>query len=113
MLICNWLVDRGIKPPEFDFLPPTGLILDNAACGFLIKCDNGFGILDFFITNPKVPARARVAAVDEIAACLIETAKRMGLKKLKCDTGIRSIYKMALKHGFEDMGGFSSLMRGI
>lgn len=113
MKICNWMNERGIKAPPFEELPPTGLIVDNIACGFLITTDNGYGILDYFLSNPSMPLRARAQAIDEIAGLLIEKAKLLNLRKLKCDTKIRSIHRQALKHGFQTTGLYSSLMREI
>lgn len=113
LMICDWLAKHGKKVPEYHFFPPTGLILDSAACGFLIRCDNNIGILDFFITNPDVPQVQRYAAVEEIAACLIEIAKKDQIKLLKCDTEIPSIARLAEKHGFHSIGTYESFMRGL
>lgn len=111
--VCNWMVKREMKPPPYHTLPPTGLILDSVACGFMIKTDNGVGILDFFISNPEAPKSMRYAALDEIASCLIERAKRDGIKQLKCDTSIESIYRLAIKHEFHAVGSFKSMVRGL
>lgn len=111
-MIQGWLKERGSSFPD-DSIPPFGLIVENTACGFLIKCDNGWGVLDFFITNPKMEKSARAAALDEIGRGLIQEAKRVGIKYLKCDTQHVSIFKLAKKHGFKSTGNYHSLARGI
>jgi hypothetical protein len=113
LYLCNWMIKRDRPAPEHVLLPPTGLIVDNAAAGFLIKCDNNFGILDFFITNPDIPSKVGLKAVDEIAGSLIDMAKRCGIKVIKCDTEILLICQMARKHGFEKAGVFKSFVRRI
>lgn len=111
--LCGWMKKRGLGAPPADCLPPTGLIEDNVACGFLIKCDNGFGVLDFFISNPAMPGHVRAVALDDIASALIDTARRAGITNLKCDTDIQSVYKLAVKHGFHAIGSYKSMVRGI
>jgi hypothetical protein len=111
--LCDWMIKRELDVPAFDHLPPTGLIVDNVACGFLIKCDNNWGILDFFVSNPEMPEYARGSAIDEIARSLISLAIVAGVKVLKCDTSIISIYRLAIKHGFHAVGSYKSMVREI
>lgn len=109
--ICDWMMKRKQDALDYSSLPPTGLIVDSAACGFLIHCDNGWGVLDFFITNPEMPKDIRKDALHEIASSLIHLAKVAGIKTLKCDTDINSIYQLAVHHGFVAVGSYKSMVR--
>lgn len=112
-LIQNWQARRGKLAPKKELLPPVGLIEDNAACGFLIHCDNGVGILDFFISNPEIPKEQRDQVLDDIVFALILTAKMAGMKQVYCNSNIWAIKSRAEKHGFANIGEFTSYLKEL
>lgn len=112
-ILSGWMAQRGLDAPKMEFLPPTGLIEDNVACGFLIGCDNGVGILDYFISNPDIPIEERDVALDDIVYTLILTATRSGLKQIYCNSALRSIKARAEKHGFSLLGEYASYLKEL
>jgi len=107
--LADWCHKRKLPAPPPFLLPPTGIIVDNAACGFLIKCDNQMGILEFYYSNPDIPKNQRSDALDEVTQGLIHAAKRTGIKFLKCDSKLKQICDRAVKHGFKSVGQHEAL----
>lgn len=113
LTVHEWMKIRGLGTPSYESLPPTGIIEDNVACGFLIKCDNKIGILDFFISNPSIPDETRNTVLDDIVYALMMTAKREGLKQVYCNSDVPRIQARALRHGFTKLGEFVSYSKEL
>lgn len=111
--LSSWMQKRGLAIPDPRHLPPTGVIVDNAACGFLVKCDNNSAIIDFLISNPDIPDEQRAEAIDEVMTTLIDTAKRAGIHSLYGHVQLESSFKIAMRHGFSHIGDFKALLRGL
>lgn len=99
--IQEWFARRLIKAPLKEMLPPTGLIEDGLAAGFLIKTDTPAGVLDFFISNPQANRLNRLEAIYDVAQGLIVSAKQAGIKSLICSTRFSNVKQIAIKHGFD------------
>lgn len=111
--VSGWMAKRHQNMPPSYLLPPTGLIVDNTAVGFLIKCDNDMGILDFFMSNPDIPKEIRQSALDDIMFAIILTAKRLGIEQLYCNSNIQATRALAEKHGFKSLGDYTSFAREL
>jgi len=106
--ISQWCSLRDQAPPLEKYMPDTGLIIDDIACGFLIVTSNGCGILDFYITNPHADRDDRKRALFEITEELLEVARDSNLNMILADTKSGSIERLALKMGFKELGEFKS-----
>lgn len=111
--MSKWFEARGQKPPPVEFLPASGMFVPGVAAGFLIITDCRFGILDFFITNGDVPKKARAKALHDIATSLVEHARSIGMKFVKCDTRYDIIKDLAIELHFSYYGESSCFAREL
>lgn len=111
--IKEWFLAHNIEAIPKELLPINGLIVDGLAAGFLITTDNGVGILEFFISNPKSDSGLRDTALDLIIEGLLERAKTLGLKFVMARTDHDAVKRRAYKFDFINHGRFDSFSRGI
>lgn len=103
--ISYWYAARGLIPPVEHLLPADGAIVHGIGAGFLILTNSGFGILEYFITNPKVDRTARHIAMDKVAGALIKLGQEMGLNMFTAITRNPYIKELCLKHNFRELQG--------
>lgn len=108
-----WFQQRHMNVPRRTSLPKTGWLVERVAAGFMYRTDSNVGILDVFITNPRAMPQERRAALKEISEKLIETAQRLGIKLLKCDTQVKSIMDLAEEFQFRKTGKFESFTKEL
>lgn len=106
--IKEWYEAWLLVPPPKDSLPGYGLIVPGVAAGFLIWTDAKIGILEFFISNPRITPYQRSLALDELVPALIQHGMNTGLKYFKADTQISSVKMRAERSGFDYIGEFST-----
>lgn len=111
--ICGWFRDRNLNPPTPKQLPKNGAIVDGVACGFLFITDADFAYIDFYIANPKIEKEQRQKALQLVTEQLIEWAKFMEFSLIMANTQFNSIEQLALTNGFENIGQYSVLMKGL
>jgi hypothetical protein len=109
----SWFKDRNMSAPLFKFLPPTGIIVDQVAAGFMIETDSRFVILDFFATNKNSDLGKRKEALDEIMKALVELARSENYDFIMCNSKIKRTNDLALSHGFTGIGMYNSLIREL
>lgn len=111
--IKSWLIKRDRSYPQADNLPTIGLIVDDVACGFLIKTDTKTAIMEYFISNPDASIFKINEAIDLIILGLTELAEDNGFKYIKCDSNLRSIQRKALKNGFIPIGNYHNFIKEV
>lgn len=112
-MISSWYSDRGLPVPPSKYLPTTGFIVEDVACGFLFKTDSAFAILDAFVSNPKEKKTKRNNALDMITTLLLLEAKNAGYDLVKADTKHDVIKFRCIKHGFISTGKYYSYAKEI
>lgn len=112
-VLKSWFQARGMATPPPSALPALGVIVDNAAAGFLIQSDTSVAVIDFYISNPKIEAHRRDAALDHVTETLFKHAKRLGFKYVKCTTRLEAIAKRAKTHGFNEIGMFRTFLKEL
>lgn len=111
--ILSWIEKRkNIKPEPWAF-SNTGFIAPGIACGFLYTTNSGFGMLDFFISNPDAKKRDIHKSINLITISLIDLAKKKQIKFLGFSTQYRSIEKMGKKFGFTNNGMQNTFSRSL
>lgn len=108
-----WFQLRHMPQPDRRSLPKTGWFVERVGAGFLYRTDSNVGMLDVFITNPRAMPQERREALKEISQKLIETAHRLGIKLLKCDTQVKSIMDLAEEFQFRKTGKFESFTKEL
>lgn len=111
--VCRWFRDRGMTTPKPSDLPLTGKIIPFVAVGFLLKTDTTACVLDFFVTNKDANMMARGRAIDTITRALILEAKKLGFKRVRCDSRIDTIKKKAVSLGFRSSGDHTVFCKEI
>lgn len=76
--IKGWWRTHKWVPIPLDFLPKTGLIVDDYCSGFLYKTDSKIAILEFIISNPNTDKIKRADALDLLIDGLCVEAKNSG-----------------------------------
>jgi hypothetical protein len=104
--ISKWYVARGKKLPDKSLYPYIGIIVDDVAAGFLVKTETSLGIIDGYISNPESNPKVRSAALNDITEGLIDCAKLIGIRYLKCESQSEAIKKRAIDNGFKSAGMF-------
>lgn len=102
--IASWLRQRGFQVPMPDDLPEIGLVERDVAAGFLVLTDTSCAIIDFLVSNPSANKVRVGRAINEIADGLLGHAKRAGMKRVKCNTRVASVKKLAESRGFKSAG---------
>lgn len=103
---------RGEKLDNFDFLPPSGLIVfheEAPVCiGFLIKCDNKVAIHSDFLSDPELSKELRNQGVEYMRSVFAEEAKREGYRAIVAFTKHKKLAKRLTGLGFRllDQGFF-------
>lgn len=102
--INGWLVERGINPVPLSILPETGFLVVNVACGFLYSTDSKLCLLDFYISNPKIPREKRKEALDEITEALLKEAKKKGFEIAQAASSEETIKDRCKRFNFLPLG---------
>lgn len=74
-MIGEWLKAKGLPLPEFKFLPDCGIVVDDTACGFLIKTNSCVAWIDNIVGNPAKTPEERDAALKLMVKELERIAK--------------------------------------
>ena len=111
--IQSWFIARNLNVPSETSLPTHGAIVENVAVGFLFCTDGDLAYIDFYVSNPKASRRDVLKAFDEITTNLILWAKEMDYSSILANTQFKSIEKMAVKHGFKNLGQYTSFARSL
>lgn len=111
--IFKWFQERGMKAPTHLDLPKIGRIVPKVAAGFLVQTDTASAVLDFFITNPKASQSDRSQAIDSIVKELMQDAKDLGFRRVRCDSQIDTIKKRAVALGFRCSGDHTVFCKEI
>jgi len=112
-MISKWCSLRYVPVPPVWSFPPTGVIVPDVACGFLLKMNNQCAIMDFFISNPEASKEDRADAFDLIVEDLELSAKEAGIKMLLANSNIAAIQEMAQKHNYSFAGNFVHFMKEL
>lgn len=101
----GWYAARGQSPLSIALLPEYGVLEPGVAAGFLYRTDApSLGLLDGFVSNPEAPLRERAEALKEIAAHLVQSAKRQGVVILMAMCKSRGIERLAGRMGLHPIG---------
>lgn len=106
--IYDWWKGWGWKEgaiPLPIYLPPTGLIIENngqdiCSC-FIYRTDTIWGILSWFLMNPKATKENRKGCLDFLIKEATKTAYQMGFRILDVMIDKESMIKRLENHGFE------------
>lgn len=107
--VDRWHILQVLKRREMQLslaeeLPEVGFVVYEEdhfiAAGFLRKCEGGYGMMDSYITDPKMPAPWRNQALEMITKRLVKKSKALKMKHVigfcvDVNTILRS-----LRHGF-------------
>lgn len=99
--INGWMESRAAGRIPSEFLSRTGYIAPDVACGFLYATDSRICFLDFYISNPKIPAEKRSEALDKITISLIKTAKERKYKLIMGASSHKGIIDRCIRFGFK------------
>jgi hypothetical protein len=73
--ISSWYASRNLPPPNAEWLPEIGFVVDNVAAGFVYNAEGKLALLEGYITNPASEAYVREKALDLLTATLIEAVR--------------------------------------
>lgn len=102
--ILQILKRRELKLSLAEELPEVGFVVYEEdffiAAGFLRKCEGGYGMMDSYITDPKMPPLLRNQALDMITKRLVKAAKSLQMKQVVgfCLDG--NTISRSQRHGF-------------
>lgn len=92
------------SPINFDFFPPTGVIVfyaEKPICiGFMIKCDNNTCINTDLISDPSVDASTRNLAVIHLREALAEEARKCNIKYIIAVTNNAKLVERLKEQGY-------------
>lgn len=111
--IVAWHEARGLSAPPVEALPQLGCISPGVAAGFLYQTDSIIAVLDVYISNPAAPPEVRDTALDIITLKLLNKARHLGFKYVKCETKLTSIGARASRLGFADTGTYRCLVKEL
>lgn len=108
--ICEWWRARGWKAPECYSMPRAGVVAEAddgtaLAAVFYYNVEGPWAWLDFLVTNPAAPVRARVMAIESVIAAALEEI-RAGKQALGFEprvitvTGNKNLIEAFKRQGF-------------
>ena len=103
-VLNSWLAARDLAPLSASKIPAIGFIVPGFAVGFLIETNIDTCYLEHFVTNPATKPLERSDAIDAIVGELLYEASRLSYQSVLSITRIPSIFKRALRWGFEPIG---------
>lgn len=105
--VCAWWRAR----PEWQPLPPDHI---NGAFGFVAECDgkklcaiwlwltgSAFAILDYLVSSPTAPLKAKARGMGQIIEHGLRVAKAAGAKSIFSSLKNQGLEKLFCKHGFQ------------
>jgi N-acetylglutamate synthase-like GNAT family acetyltransferase len=99
--LCRWWRAHGWEPLENEDIPDTGFIANETAFGCLyIDIHGRFAMMEFVVTNPDAPARQCLRSLNEVIDKLLETATKIGVKRVYSVLKHEKLDKLYQKHGF-------------
>lgn len=105
LMICEWWVEHGWPVCPLNFLPETGLIMEEDGkpfcVGFIYGTDSDFCLMEFIVSNPKSDKEKRSLAIDELIEKLLERAKEQGYRAVYSFAQNQSLLARCVKQGFE------------
>lgn len=99
-MLENWMRSRSQDMPLKEWIPKTGVIVDDVACIFLIKTDCKLGFLEFFMTNPEASEHARMEACDLGLKEVERIGRQMGMHTIFANTSIPKVMAVVLRHNY-------------
>ena len=78
--ICSWWERHGWPSIPLDFLPKTGIIVDDCAAGFIYSTDSSVCLLEFVVVDPRIEKTKRRLALDCLLCEVEKIAKNQGFK---------------------------------
>lgn len=98
-MLCQWWNGHGWTPPPITSLP-RGIVIDDAAAGFLfLDPASDIAVLEFIVTNPQNTPRQSLCAIAELVATCENIAKQMERRGL-----FTSCVQDSLARFFQDFG---------
>jgi hypothetical protein len=102
--ISSWLEARKISVPNSKEFPKLGLVVQYEgkpiAMGFLRMVEGNYAQLDGMTTNPEASPELRNRANDVLTQNLLDTAKRLKIKKIIAFTLDENTLMRSFRHGF-------------
>lgn len=116
--VTEWWKARGWTPIAPDLLPPTGyMACDNKHkyCAAWLYCTNSrFAMLEFMVSNPSAPAKAKRRAMDALLERIFQDAKVMGYRLVFTSLESQGLRKVYEKNGFKVADkGMTNLLKEI
>jgi hypothetical protein len=99
--IRKWGEKHQFPLPPLDFLPDIGLVVNNAAAGFLYTSNSKLGWIEWVFSNPEKPAEERTEALDTLMSALEQIAITRGLKALFSSSGSTGYQKVLERNSFK------------
>jgi hypothetical protein len=108
--ICEWWRARKWQAPPCDSMPQAGVVAESddgvkLAAVFYYNCEGPWVWLDYVVTNPDAPLRARSAAIELVIASALDEVRKgkraFGFepRAITC-TGNENLVRIFEKHGF-------------
>ena len=112
-MIAKWMEGRDMQLAPKSFLPRTGFVVKDVACGFILCTGTGVCFFEYFYTNPEKSPIERGRAIEKISKELIYAAKEMGIKNIVTRVDKNGYKRMAKRLGFKEVGEFTSLVKEL
>lgn len=65
-MVRRWLEQRGAEMPPPAWIPKFGVVVDEAACGFLISMAPGVKMIECIAADPKLSKEARGRSIGRL-----------------------------------------------
>lgn len=116
--VSEWWKARGWPPVPTDLLPTSGYVAQDAAhkycAAFLYLTNSKFAMLEYMVSNPGAPMKAKRRAMDAMLDRIMVDARALGIKAIFTSLESQGLKKVYEKHGFVvgDVG-MTNLVRNL
>lgn len=98
--ITGWGKKHDFPLPPLDFLPDIGLVVNDAAVGFLYTSNSKLGWIEWVFSNPDKSSEERTEAIDTLMSALEKIAIVRGVKALFSSAGSDAYKKILERNRF-------------
>lgn len=100
--VMKWGSKHKFPLPAKEFLPETGIMVDDSAVGFVYLSNSNLAWIEWIFSNPEKSPDERKEALDLLMSTLEKIAIAHGMKAIFSSSGHDGYRKVLERNGFQE-----------
>jgi hypothetical protein len=101
-MVNKWAEKHSFPLPPKEYLPETGLIVEDTAAGFVYLSNSNLAWVEWIFSNPEKSPEERQESIDSLMSTLEKIAIAHGAKALFSSSGSEGYRKVLERNGFTE-----------